>query len=93
MVITSAHDKLKGLPLFLVDMINYFIILCVLIFLGFGAYERTVTNWDIMNPAISWMRVGYFYLVMLAGVVGMVAFTIHDVLKYIKDRRIKCTSH
>jgi TRAP-type transport system small permease protein len=85
LAILTLYERLSGIPLMVVDIINTCIVSLCLIAFSWGCFEKTVANWNIEIPTLEWMTNGYMYLVVLLGGLLMLFYTIYNII--VKVRR------
>jgi len=68
------------------DVFIYFLDITLI----YGAFDRTVSEWNAMFPTIPWLSYGHLYLAMLIGAVLMLIAQIHTTIQYVKKFKEGC---
>ena len=84
LVILTVYERLSGISLKVIDIINTCIVSLCLIAFSWGCFEKTVSNWDIVIPTLEWMTNGYMYLIVLLAGLLMLFFTIYNMIVKIR---------
>lgn len=84
MVITTFVDILPPISKKIIDLFNSVLIISMFGAFSFGALEKTISGWGVVIPTLEWMTNGYMYLTVLIGGLGMLAFSIADLVKKLR---------
>jgi TRAP-type C4-dicarboxylate transport system permease small subunit len=62
--ITVLVDRMGKRTRLVLNVINRLLILPFLLILTMGAFENMHMNWGVELPTVTWMKIGYMYLVV-----------------------------
>lgn len=80
MVITAMVEKLPPVGQRIVGILDDVLIGLTLMLFCIGSLDKTITNWKIQIPTLEWVTNGYMYLIVFIGGMGMLLFTINDLV-------------
>jgi TRAP-type C4-dicarboxylate transport system permease small subunit len=72
--ITVFADRLGKRPRRVLNIVNRLLMLPFFVIFTLGAFENMQMNWEVELPTVTWMRIGYMYLVVSLSGSAMVLY-------------------